>query len=95
MALAMLSALTLAVGCTEQGIQTGGIKAAPVETDPRAKVLGVDQHTPAQETPQTTSTAKSDLTTAQQRNAMPPPGQTNDHSTLSPKASQKSVPSGR
>ena len=93
--LATLAALSLAMGCTEQGIQTAGTKAVPAAPDPRAKVLGVEQHVPAKETPQTTSAAKSDLTKEQQQTAMPLPGQANDHSTLSSKASQKTVPSGR
>ena len=49
----------------------------------------------AKKTPATTSTAKSAISKDQQSSAMPLPGQANDHSTLSPKASQKSGPTGR
>ena len=62
------------------------------ENDPRAKVLGVGPGEPVKETPGTTSPVKSDVSKAQEANAMPLPGQANDHSTLSPKATQKSAP---
>ena len=88
---AILFAL-LAAGCSDKSVSPTGTAA---ENDPRAKVLGVTTSALAIETPGTTSTAKSDLTKAQQANAMPLPGQANDHSTLSPKATQKSVPTGR
>ena len=90
-AAAILVAL-LAVGCTDKSVSPTGTAA---ENDPRAKVIGVTASTPAIETPGTTSTAKSDLSKAQQANAMPLPGQANDHSTLSPKATQKAAPTGR
>ena len=82
----------LVVGCTDKSASPTGTAA---ENDPRAKVLGVTTSTPAIETPGTTSTTKSDLSKAQQANAMPLPGQANDHSALSPKATQKSAPAGR
>ena len=90
-AAAILIALLVA-GCTDKSVPSTGTVA---ENDPRAKVLGVTSDAPAIETPGTTSTAKSDLSKAQQANAMPLPGQANDHSTLSPKATQKSAPAGR
>ena len=87
-------AVVLIVGCTEKAVSpTKASNAA--ESDPRAKVLGVEHVGTAKETPETTSTAKSDITKAQEANAMPLPGQANDHSTLSPKPSQKSATQGR
>ena len=88
-------AIPLAVivsGCSEKTTSLPNAAAATgsaTTTDPRAEVLGVAPGGPTKETPQTTSTAKSDVNKAQQATAMPMPGQANDHSTLSPKASQK------
>lgn len=80
-------------GCSDKPASSSGTAA---ENDPRAKVLGVaPPGAPAVDTPGTASTVKSDLSQAQQANAMPLPGQTNDHSTLSPKATQKSALAGR
>ena len=62
------------------------------ESDPRAKVLGVEHVGTAKETVGTASSAKSDISKTQQDSAMPLPGQANDHSTLSPKATQKATP---
>jgi hypothetical protein len=86
--LAIIAAIAMA-GCTDKAAPPTGTAA---ENDPRAKVLGVESVGTAQETPGTTSTAKSDISKAQQGNAMPLPGQANDHSTLSPKATQKATP---
>ena len=92
--LAIIVAALSAVGCSERAALPP-ITKAPVataaENDPRAKVLGVEHGGTARETPETTSTAKSDITKAQQASAMPLPGQANDHSTLSPKATQKTT----
>ena len=86
-----------AVGCSDNADSPPKVKvnAATAENDPRAKVLGVEHVGIAKETPGTTSPAKSDITKAQQENAMPLPGQANDHSTLSPKATQKAAPAAR
>lgn len=87
-----------ALGCSDNSVSATKPKAQPVtaaENDPRAKVLGVEPVGTATETPGTTSAAKSDITKAQQENAMPLPGQANDHSTLSPKATQKAAPASR
>ena len=89
--LATTAALAL-LGCTEK-ITAPPNASAPVGSaalnDPRAKVLGVEHVGTAKETVGTTSSAKSDISKAQQDAAMPLPGQANDHSTLSPKATQK------
>ena len=85
-------------GCTERTTALPNASAAPgsaATTDPRAQVLGVTPGGPAKETPETTSTAKSDVSKTQQATAMPLPGQANDDSTLSPKASQKPAPATR
>lgn len=91
-AAAAILVVLLVVGCTDKSASPTG---AAAENDPRAKVIGVTSSTPAIETPGTTSTAKSDISKAQEANAMPLPGQANDHSTSSPKATQKSTPTGR
>ena len=93
-ALAAIVVALSAVGCSEKTAapsKANAPVAAAAENDPRAKVLGVEHVGTAAETPGTTSTAKSDITKAQQERAMPLPGQANDHSTLSPKATQKSI----
>lgn len=96
--LVVFVATLTAFGCSDNSVSATKPKARPVtaaENDPRAKVLGVEHVGTATETPGTTSPAKSDITKAQQENAMPLPGQANDHSTLSPKATQKAVPATR
>ena len=92
--LAIIIVALSAVGCSEKAAAPSKANApatATAENDPRAKVLGVEHVGTAKESPGTTSTAKSDITKAQQESAMPLPGQANDHSTLSPKATQKST----
>ena len=81
-------------GCTDKPASPAKSKTTTAaENDPRAKVIGVVGNPEvAKETPGTTSTAKSDVSNTQAANAMPLPGQANDHSTLSPKASQKASP---
>ena len=81
-------------GCTDKPASPAKAKTSTAaENDPRAKVIGVVGNAEAvKETPGTTSTAKSDVSNTQAANAMPLPGQANDHSTLSPKASQKATP---
>ena len=96
--LAVLAVLS-AVGCTDKStLPSTNAKTPPAtaaDIDPRSKVIGVEPAGPTKEATATTSTAKSDISKTQQSSAMPLPGQANDHSTLSPKASQKSGTTGR
>lgn len=95
--LAIVMAFAVA-GCTEKLAAPPKVKAPTAkaaENDPRAKVIGVEPGAPAKDTPSTTSTAKTDISKAQESKAMPLPGQANDHSTLSPMPSQKAAPTGR
>ncbi len=96
--IAILAVLS-AVGCTDKGASPSANAKSPPATsadvDPRSKVVGVAPAGPTQEAPATTSPVKSSISKAQQSSAMPLPGQANDHSTLSPKASQKAGITGR
>lgn len=95
--LAIIVAALSAASCSEKTVTPSKAKAPGVtaaENDARAKVLGVEHVGTAVETPGTTSPAKSDISKAQQESAMPLPGQANDHSTLSPKATQKGATTG-
>lgn len=93
-----LMASIAATGCSEKSPsakKVTGPAATAAQNDPRAKVLGVEAGPPAMDTPGTTSPARSDVSAAQESKSMPLPGQANDHSTLSPKPSQKAAPTGR
>lgn len=90
-ALALLAAFTIS-GCKDKIAPVPKVDAAPATAaniDPRSRVIGVEPAGPSAETSATTSAAKSEISKVQQSNAMPLPGQANDHSTLSPKATQK------
>ena len=93
LATSVAAALTL-LGCSEKAApaKANAPASSAALNDPRAKVLGVEHVGTAKETVGTSSPAKSDITKAQQDAAMPLPGQTNDHSTLSPKATQTATP---
>ena len=92
-----VTAMFAVLGCTEK--VTPPIKAkAPAtsaDIDPRSQVIGVEAGSPVKDTPQTTSSAKSDISKTQEATSMPMAGQANDHSTLSPKASQKPAGTGK
>ena len=84
------------LGCKDKSVAAD--KTAPMSsatTDPRAKVIGVAPGGAAADTAATTSSAKSDISKSQEASAMPLPGQANDHSTLSPKPTQKAAPTVR
>lgn len=94
-AIAILAALSLAMGCTDKDKPSSKANAAAAkaaEADPRAKVLGIHPDGTPMEITAGTSATKSTLTKAQEAGAMPLPGQANDHSTLAPNASQKAAP---
>lgn len=94
--LMIVAALSM-LACTDKGESPLKAKTPPAtaaDIDPRSQVIGVVPAGPTAETAATTSAAKSDMSKAQQSGAMPLPGQANDHSTLSPKASQKTKTTG-
>ena len=97
-ALVVFGAL-MSAGCSDNSnpvkVKANAPPATSADIDPRSKVVGVVPVAPTLEDAATTSAAKSDISKTQQANAMPLPGQANDHSTLSPKASQKSTPPAR
>lgn len=87
----VFAALSL-VGCKDKPASPFKLNtpaATSADIDPRSKVIGIEAAGPAKETAATMSPAKSDVSKAEESNAMPLPGQVNDHSTLSPKTSQK------
>ena len=63
--------------------------ATASDTASQSTVAGTVPAGPTKEAPATTSSAKSDISKAQQSNSMPMPGQVNDDSTLAPNATQK------
>ena len=94
----LLFAAVFAAGCTDKNSPLPEAKASPAtaaDVAPRSKVIGVEPAGPTREAAATASPAKSDITKTQQSTAMPMAGQANDHSTLSPQATQKSGPTGR
>ncbi|MBL0121618.1 MAG: hypothetical protein IPP88_02450 [Betaproteobacteria bacterium] len=96
--IAILAVLSV-VGCTDRGATPStNAKLSPAtaaDIDPRSKVVGVEPAGSTTEAPATTSPVKSSISKAEQSSAMPLPGQAKDHSTLAPKASQKSGNTGR
>lgn len=96
-AVVAISAAVSLAGCKDKDASPFKAKVPPATSagiDPRSKVIGVEPAGLAKETAATTSTAKSDISKAQQSSAMPMPGQANDHSTLSPMATQKPATTG-
>lgn len=82
------------LGCKEKNPNAPKVTAVPTtaaEIDPRSKVIGVEPAPPTGETSATAAApgSRSEISKSQQSSAMPLPGQANDHSTLSPKATQK------
>lgn len=88
---ALVAAVSI-LGCKDKNLSTPKVTAVPTtaaDIDPRSKVIGVEPSGPTRETAATAPAIKSEISKAQQSSAMPMPGQANDHSTLSPKATQK------
>jgi hypothetical protein len=65
------------------------LPSGTISTETPSTVVGTIPAGPTADVAGTTSAAKSDVSKSQQSSAMPLPGQANDHSTLSPAASQK------
>lgn len=83
---------TLLSGCSDTvtpAVQ--GPAASASDTSAQTTMVGTVPADPTREGPATTSASKTDLTKAQQSNAMPMPGQANDHSTPVPKTPQKAT----
>jgi len=82
---ALALALALATACTEKPATQPPPIATPSSTAtgvPEAGQVGVVPAGPGKDTAATTSPIRSDMSKAEQSNAMPMPGQVNDHSTL-------------
>ena len=89
---ALIFAAGLATACTDTVSPTPYVPppaATASDTSAQSSLVGTVPAEPTKDTHSTTSAAKSDISKMQQSDSMPMPGQANDHSTLSPKASQK------
>ncbi len=88
---ALIFAAGLATACSDTVSPTPYVPPAATASDTSAQssLVGTVPAEPTKDTHSTTSAAKSDISKTQQSNSMPMPGQANDHSTPSPKASQK------
>lgn len=93
-AAALLAACTLAacVDKTPPTPVTKSAEATTADTPASSQVLGVVPAGPTPEAPATKSAAKSDVSKSQQSNAMPMPGQANDHSLPIPKPKADAKP---
>ncbi len=90
-AAAVFAALLLGACKDKNGLPVKA-EASPANSatmDPRSQVIGVESSGKTIETAATTSPANSEISKAQQSNAMPLPGQANDDSTLSPLDTKK------
>ncbi len=91
LALAVLPGVAL-TGCTEKVKPPTPTLAAPNSEPaaiPSTNVLGVAPADPTRDSAASRAPAKSDMSQAQQSNAMPMAGQANDHSVLGPKPVEK------
>ena len=91
---ALLLAATLLAGCSDKVAPTPAVQlpaASASDTSAQTTLVGTVPAGPSSEVPANASASPTDLTKAQQSSAMPMPGQANDHSTTSPKASQKAT----
>ena len=89
---AIFLAATLFAGCSDAVAPPPAVQlpaASASDTSAQKSLVGTVPAGPTSADPATDSATKTDLTKAQQSTAMPLPGQANDHSTTSPKASQK------
>jgi len=91
---ALFLAATLLPGCSDTVAPTPAVQlpaASASDTSGQATLVGTVPAAPTSETPASASADESDLTKAQESNAMPMTGQANDHSTTSPNATQKAT----
>ncbi|MDP2369474.1 hypothetical protein [Rhodoferax sp.] len=91
-AVVAMLALAMAVGCSDQRVPEPKLNAPPASAETGIQVdtqVGVTPAGPSREAPATTSAAKSDVSKTDQSNAMPMPGQANDHSTPERPATKK------
>lgn len=91
---ALFLAATLLAGCSDTVAPTPAVQppaASASDTSAQTTLVGTVPARPTSETPASAAADESDLTKAQESSAMPMPGQANDHSTTSPKASQKAT----
>jgi hypothetical protein len=82
----------LTAGCQDHAVPSSQIPVTPAASasqTPPPSFVGTLPQGPTKELTVNPSGVKSDISKSQQSNAMPMPGQANDHSTLAPNASQK------
>lgn len=91
---AIYLAATLLAGCSDTVAPAPVVQlpaASASDTSAQTTLVGTVPAGPTREAPANASAAPTDLTKAQQSNAMPMPGQANDHSTPASKAGQKAT----
>ena len=96
--LILLGATLGMVACSERDKPASTSTANPETaaiSPPSQPTIGVEPAGPTREAAATTSGARSDVTKAQESNAMPMPGQVNDHSTPVPKGPASAPSTGR
>jgi hypothetical protein len=91
---ARVLAIALALGlaaCGESLSNTAAATPKAIDASPSAVLIGTAPAKPSGDPPGTTPVASdtTEVTKAVESEAMPQPGQPNDHSNLAPKASQK------
>lgn len=91
---ALFLAASLLAGCSDKVAPEPAVQlpaASASDTSGQTTLVGTVPAAATSEVPSGASASQSDLTNAQKSSAMPMPGQANDHSTTSPKASQKAT----
>lgn len=96
-AVAITLTLALTTACTDKAPNQPMLNTTPSSTAvgvPEATQVGVVPAGPGKEAAETTSAVKSDMSKSEQSNAMPMPGQVNDHSTpaIHPEGKASNVP---
>lgn len=91
---AIFLAMALLAGCSDTVAPTPAVQppaASASDTSAQTTLVGTVPAGPSNEVPANPSATPTDLTKAQQSNAMPMPGQANDHSTPASKAGQRAT----